>query len=337
MAGPTTIGQKVRDMSFACSMRKVDVVYVAVSRADVRLARCCLASVKHHYPEVPVRLLLGGGTSSSFIREVQRHWAVGVEPIETGNYGWGFVKLEPLFGRRGERFLVLDSDTVATGPVFDLWSDPHARFVVNLETPSDAEIKEVYYDWEKLSKVSPPVQRPDFVFNSGQWFGTAGVLERGDFSPWIEWTFPRRLKHPECFMGGDQGVLNYVINSKVQSDGMRIECVPLMLWPKRGMCGLSSGAIADGRAPALIVHWAGIKRAMHRDMLGHDLLEFYETLYYKRIRWGGVVRKFHQVTDVLIHQWLRMLCLRGSLVKQYKLMPLLSEFRRICSQKRRNP
>ena len=56
--------------------------------------------------------------------ELLKYWNVrAIDLPIKGHHGWGFVKLEALFGPPGERFLVLDSDTVLTGPVLELWND----------------------------------------------------------------------------------------------------------------------------------------------------------------------------------------------------------------------
>ncbi|HTM36226.1 MAG TPA: hypothetical protein VL156_05735, partial [Terriglobales bacterium] len=193
----------------------IDCVYIVASAGDARYTRICVASVRYFYPEIPIRLLVGGRLQRGLAHELQRYWNVGTAHLPTaGDYGWGFVKLEVLYGPPGERFLVLDSDTVFTGPVLNMWKDSCAPFLVDDEKQSEADAKRLYYDWESVRKIDPSAQPPEFVFNSGQWFGTAGVLTRADFAPWLDWTMPRKLRHPELFMPGEQGVLNYLFNRK---------------------------------------------------------------------------------------------------------------------------
>ena len=141
-----------------------------------------------------------------------RNWRVTrdveVANIHPGNWGWGFVKLEPLFGPPGERFLVLDSDTVFVGDALRSWAGSAADFMVDDEQQSEADTHRLYYDWRKIAAIDPGAQPPQFVFNSGQWFGTAGVLTRKDFAILVDWShMPPRLRHPNLFMPGDQGVL----------------------------------------------------------------------------------------------------------------------------------
>jgi hypothetical protein len=174
--------------------------------------------------------------------------------------------------------------------VLDVWSKTDAPFLVDDEKQSDAHTKRLYYDWEKLRAVDRAARPPQFVFNSGQWFGTSGVLTRDDFAPWLDWTMPRRLRYPQHFMPGDQGVLNYVLNQKVALDGLRVERRKILRWPGHGMQGVDVGAVSGKTGPSLVVHWAGMKRARQRDMVGGDLLAFFESAYYKRLPAGAARR-----------------------------------------------
>src|SRR5262249_14605097 len=92
----------------------VDCVYVAASRLDSRYTRIAVASIRYFYPEIPVRLLAGGPIRQKLLKELKHYWDVTLADIPSGDYGWGFVKLEALFGPPGEKFLVLDSDTALT-------------------------------------------------------------------------------------------------------------------------------------------------------------------------------------------------------------------------------
>jgi hypothetical protein len=149
--------------------------------------------------------------------------------------------------------------------------------------------------------IDPFTQPPQFVFNSGQWFGTAGMLTRADFAPWVEWTFPRKLSHPEHFMPGDQGVLNYVFNRKAVLEGLQVERRQIMRWPGHSMEGLDAEAVSRKVAAPRIVHWAGLKKARQRDMMGADLLAFFEKVYYERLPAGEARRFFATYRALLSH------------------------------------
>ena len=131
--------------------------------------------------------------------------------------------------------------------------------------------------------------------------GTAGSLRRSDFDPWLEWTFPRKVRHPECFFQGEQGLLNYVLNQKAICEGLRVECRTFMCWPGDGMQGLDAGAIAARTALPVIVHWAGMKKVRQRDMVGSDVLAYFEDLYFARLPLGNIRRMAAAGLNVLMH------------------------------------
>jgi hypothetical protein len=264
----------------------VDCIYLAACARDARLTRICVASIRYFYPDVPIRLLAGDILQPGLAAELHKYWGVELVDLPVGDYGWGLVKLEPLFGPAGQKFLVLDVDTVFTGRVLDVRAESDAPFFVDDEQLSDADSRRLYYDWDKLRAIDPKVQSALTAFNVGQWFGTAGLVKRDEFDPWVEWTLPRQLHYREYFMGGDQGVMNYVILKKEAFDGLRIDRRTIMRWPGNGMDGLDAESVAKGVAPALVVHWAGMKSIFLRNMVGSDLLRFFEEFYYTRLPAG---------------------------------------------------
>jgi len=278
-----------------------DCIYVAACARDARLTRICVASIRYFYPDVPIRVLAGDILQPGLAEELRRYWDVGLVDLPVGDYGWGMVKLEPLFGPPGQKFLVLDVDTVFTGRILDVRAESDAPFFADDEKLSDADFKRLYYDWTKLEKIDPKVQSARIAFNVGQWFGTAGLVRREDFDPWIEWTMPRQLRYPDDFMGGDQGVINYVILQKEAFEGLRIERHTIMRWPGNGMEGLDVEAVANGTAPPLIVHWAGMKNTFLRNMVGGDLLEFFENFYYTRLPAG----RLRRILALCRHVWIQ--------------------------------
>ncbi len=285
--------------------KQVDCVYIAAFRGDPRLTRICVASVRYFYPDIPLRVLAGSPLLPSLVGELERYWNTRVADLPDAgrDYGSGFVKLEPLFTPPGERFLMLDADTVLAGPVLDLWREGDAPFLVDEEEQPEAEAKRLYFDWDKLSANGLPTPRPTAVFNTGQWFGTGGLLTRDDFAPLVEWSMPRRLRYPKFFMTGDQGIQNYVFNQKMRDGSIPVQLRKIMFWPVWKMDGMNAAALAARTAPAFVVHWAGLKKRRLRDMVRPDMLDFFERYYYQRVPFGSVLRPFRALTDVL-SQWL---------------------------------
>ena len=273
----------------------VHCIYVAASQRDARFTRICVASIRSFYPDIPIRLLAGGPLEPGLGDELARYWNVGIADLTGSEWGWGFIKLEPLFGREGETFLVLDSDTVMTGPLLDVWVAEDALFVVDDEQQSDVDAHRLYYNWREIGGVDPTAAPPRFLFNSGQWFGTAGKLSRRDFEAFIDWSeMPPRHRHPRLFMPGDQGILNYVLNQKAMLGEITVAPHKIMVWPNHGLQGISVQAINDGTAPIRVIHWAGIKASRLGSMAGLDILAHFERIYYERLprgQWKRVCRQ----------------------------------------------
>jgi hypothetical protein len=198
--------------------------------------------------------------------------------------------------------MVLDVDTVFAGRVLEHRAQSDAPFIVDDEDLPDAELKRLYYDWDKLREIDPKVQPARRAFNTGQWFGIAGILRREDFDHWVEWTLPRRLKYPDRFMTGDQGVQNYVMLQKAALAGLRVERRRLMRWPGHSMAGLDADSVADGTAPPVVVHWAGMKAMFLRNMAASDLLRFFERFYYSKLPNA----RLRRLIGVWRHVWINL-------------------------------
>jgi hypothetical protein len=280
----------------------VDCIYLAACARDARLTRICIASIRYFYPEVSLKFLAGDIIQSGLAEEVKRYWDVDLVDLPVGDYGWGLVKLEPLFGPTGQSFMVVDVDTAFTGKVLDLRARSDAPFFVDDEQLSDAKFKGLYYDWDKLRDIDPNVQPATKAFNVGQWFGTAGIIQREEFDQWVEWTLPRTLRYPDMFMGGDQGVCNYVVLQKEAFAGLRIERGTFMRWPGHGMADLSVDRIAGRTAPPLVIHWAGMKAIFLRNMVGGDILQFFERFYYTRLPAG----RLRRIVALWRHVWINV-------------------------------
>ena len=240
---------------------------------------------------------------------MNQFWNVDVASIYPGDYGWGFVKLEALFMDSREPFLILDADTILTGPVaqeldaaFDDADAPD--FIVDDENQSEADTHRLYYDWKKVREINPNAESPAFVFNSGQWAGRSGVLTHADFSPWLEWSFPRRLRYPDRFQNGDQGLFNYVLNQMAQTEKVRVRRLKIMHWPGHGMEAFNLATILKGTAPCRVIHWAGLKSIRLSAMPGSDLLQHFERLYYQRIPVGWILRPWRAATST-VHELIK--------------------------------
>jgi hypothetical protein len=280
--------------------KSIDCIYLAACARDGRLTRICVASIRYFYPYVPIKILAGDILERGLARELQKYWNVGVADLPVADYGSGFVKLEPLFGPPGHRFLVLDVDTVLAGRVLDQRILSNAPFIVDDEDLPDTELKRLYYDWDKLREIDPAVLPARRAFNTGQWFGAAGILRREDFDPWVEWTLPRRLKYPDRFMTGDQGVQNYIMLKKEACGELHLDRRAIMRWPGHSLAELNVASVATGKAPPVVVHWAGMKSMFLRSMAASELLRFFERYYYSKLPAG----RLRHVVGLGRHFWI---------------------------------
>ena len=281
---------------------KVDCIYLGACAWDGRLTRICAASIRYFYPDIPIRVLAGDILEAGLAAELKKYWNVGVADLPRGDFGSGFVKLEPLFGPDGQRFMVVDVDTVFSGKVLEASDNATAPFVMDDESLGEADLKRLYYDWDALQHIDPNAAPAWHAFNTGQWFGTAGVLKRSDFDPWVVWTMPRRLKYPQHFMTGDQGIQNYVMLQRAARDAEFLDRRKLMRWPGHAMDDIDVNGVAARTAPARVVHWAGMKATFLHQMASGDILQFFETYYYSRMPFGGLRRRL----GVWRHAWIHV-------------------------------
>ena len=96
-------------------------------------------------------------------------------------------------------------------------------------------------------------------------------------------------------------MLNYVVLQKEAFEGLKIERKTIMRWPGSSMTDLNVRSVSTGTAPALVIHWAGMKHTLLRKMAGADLLLFFERFYYSRMPAGRIRRAF----AIVHHVWLQ--------------------------------
>lgn len=271
--------------------RIVDKIYIAASKLDGRFTRICVASIRYFYPDIEIDILPGGKLEPGLAKELLRYWSVGVADLPDRDYGWGFVKLEPLFWEKGLRFLILDSDTVITGPVLDAAAHLDGDLIVDDELYDEQRGANIYYDWKRAPALTQPAQPPSFLFNTGQWFGKSGAIGRTEFSTLIDWEHePPMLRNPEIFKNGDQGVLNYVANKLTLEGKLAVTRVPLLCWPGNGLDSITAKEIIERTAPVRVIHWAGMKKTLLSQMVGPEILNLFENYYYSRVKMRSVRR-----------------------------------------------
>lgn len=273
---------------------KIDRIAIAVCRADVHLARICVASVRYWYNDIPIFLVKDGDFSTT---EIEKGWNVTLlnSVPKSRVWGWGFSKFSVFFDETMTgRSLILDADIVVLGHVLEFLQKHPEDVLVHGEhyaNPSGTDVSERYYDWPKLQELDPAFSYPGFCFNGGQLVTRGMRLNPCDFERVVEWQNRPVVRYPDIFKCGDQGVLNYIVAKKWQNQDLSLKAVDFMLWaglPQVREIDLERIRARSGY-PSLL-HWAGPKPTSIGAMQRPDILRFYEGVYYSRVRYGRLKR-----------------------------------------------
>jgi hypothetical protein len=93
--------------------------------------------------------------------------------------------------------------------------------------------------------------------------------------------------------------LNYVLSQKAAIDGPLVEPRQIMRWPGHSMEGLDAETAPKRAGAPRVVHWAGVKKASQRDMIGADLLAYLEEVYYQWLPVGEAGKLLAAYRDAL--------------------------------------
>lgn len=263
----------------------VDKIYVNTYKGDNHWCHVCVASIRFWYPKINITLIKDlnkGDFDTSYLEKCFK-----LNVFETNDtFGWGYGKLEPLFLKKKESFLVLDSDTVIVGDILSLVQDITADFIVDNEMQSISRFNEIYYDKVLVKNITSSFEPLDFSFNSGQWFGTSGIISRREFDSTIEWTCPRKNKYPEILKNGEQGHMNYHFHRLLQLNKIRVQRLNIMKYPLSADYSKVKINFLKNKnsSQKAIVHWAGIKNSLL--MIPENKLVFF-FLKQSRKNFGG--------------------------------------------------
>ncbi len=300
---------------------KITGVFIATHKYDMRFTRICVASIRYWYPVIPIYLIKDRINGDFDTREIETIWNVKIFETQRKHFGWGFSKLEPLFIKGRKRYLILDSDIVFVGRVLDYLDGFEGDFTVQLERQPDPEVKRLYFSVEEMRRWDPDFVYPHYTFNSGQIVATGGLIRREDFEELVNWnTLPVSRKHPEVFtMGGDQGVLNYLLLKKAAADQLTISRVPFMKYYEEELETIDLKLLTDASPYPFLIHWAGRKKRRLRKMLRSDILLHFETMYYAKVPLGSLKKRTRIVADFMTRNW------RLFKIRARKLWPALTQ------------
>ena len=282
-------------------------VYVNTHRYDYTLTCICVASVRYWYPDIEIYLIKDYGRGDFNTSLLQQQWNVKIYSTIKRRFGWGYGKLEPLFSQSPQSFLVLDSDTVLTGPVLDQAQQCSDPFLVDDEVKTVKRFNEIYYNLDKTEILMKGFKYPGYSFNSGQWFGTTGYITKEDFAAFIEWSEPPASKYLDIIFKGDQSVLNFVMHLKEQKGKLTVSRKKIMIWPAENNADfIDLKKIKHRKATyPYILHWAGMKFNKINCYTRADILQFYQSFFYMNISSNQQLKEKMRINYLPLEKWLR--------------------------------
>jgi hypothetical protein len=285
---------------------RIEAIYVAGWRGDLRFTQCCVASIRRWYPTIEICLIKDEIAGEYDTTTLERRFNVRLFDAPRKVFGWGISKLEPLFLPERRRILVLDSDVVFAGAVLDKLEKASEDFVVVQENHTPDAIKKDYFDPEVIQRLYPGYRFPGWVSNTGQFVATTGILRREDFRPFsmaaplvlskggvgkngkmeLPVTVRTARELESGFPYGEQGLLNFVLHSKVQLGLITLRRMSFMRWPP-GMRPeeIDVRRLASGPGYPLILHWAGAKAEAFDGLPLRDVLAYFEARYHQHAPW----------------------------------------------------
>ncbi len=275
---------------------KIDIIYIPCYRRDFRLTRICVASIRHWYPHIPIVLVKDLMMRDFDTSEIEKHFNVQVYPQKARLYGWGFSKFEVFFEEEKKRFLMLDSDIVLAGPILDELEKYDEDWIVHDEKFTQEDLLRYYFDPEKIKKLDPDFNFPNFTFNTGQLIGWTGVLKREEFSRFIEWKEPRIQLYREAFtFGGEQPLLNYLLMKKMDKKEISLRRLFFMREGQHAdTAEVTIERLEKKEGYPFIIHWHDKKPKVFLPSMKliprNDILKYFEDKYYRGVGVGALLQ-----------------------------------------------
>ena len=286
-------------------MNPITRIYVAGYRYDAEFTRCCVASIREWHPNIPIFLIKDRFYGDYYTKDIERYWNVQIYDVGEKVFGWGFSKLEPLFENTLERFLVLDSDIIVLGDIVSRLEKYDGEFIVRGHESDGTFQAEQYFDPKALAVLDEDYLHKGIGFNTGQWVGTSGIFDRHDFEHLVDFTNPPKLRHPEFFQLGEQGLLNYFLFKQQNLGRITISSVPFM---ETGTNPVVDQILVIDRHlifdQTLVLHWAGCRGKTPEDSPNGHLFSFFANRFNEKVPWG-YLRRWVRDSRALILQYLK--------------------------------
>lgn len=266
---------------------KISRIYVSTCLRDYPLTQCCVASIRHWYPKIPILLIKDDIENTYDTSELEKAWDVAVFPTKRQSFGLGWGKVEALSALPSQRALIIDSDIVFTGSILEPLERFEEDFVVVEENHPTASIEAYYFSLPLLKQIDPEFHFPGFVFNAGQIVATTGVLTWNDFSPFLREEVTPQILRPDIFPAGDQSLINYLLLKKMTQGLASLRRHPFMHWGNSSTFKRISLLRMLWRSPYnYLVHWAGPKSTDLGQIPQAYLLKFFFLKYHLRVPGG---------------------------------------------------
>lgn len=286
-------------------------ITVSCYRGDLPLLKGCLASIRENLPAcLPICLIAHGAFPTSELEKLYRVTVLDegqVDPkLRAASYGYGVTKMIAFWHSPFRWFLHIDSDAVCWGDFtqglpwaeFDLiYNEPHEIITNHIQTTQ-------YFDPEMIFPALPafPWQGQPF-FNTGVFTARRGIFDLDEYLGLLRF----QERHPQSFLCGDQGILNYLAFRHITAGRLHVRS-----WPFQAVVPVvrheelaARFTFANGR-PVIrerdrrLIHWAGpkpylIERHPYVEPMVHYRLEH---LRRSRSKWrflGRVALAFEEL------------------------------------------
>lgn len=281
-------------------MRKIDSILIGTYSGDSWVTRICIASIRYWYPNIEINIYKDIAKGDFPTSDMEKYWNIGVKKLERDSFGSPYSKIFVNFLQDNKRILLLDSDIVFAGPVLDVISDTTADFVVSGEfgvDPNSDWFKRTYYDYRKIKLSHPNFRFPGYSFNGGQIILTTGVLGKENFLPFVNLESRPITRDSSIFPLNEQSIYNFLLPSLAQAGRLTLDARKFMIW---GNDDVDYGKILeaiqshDNKFPVLI-HWAGTMGKTVGSTPGHEILDFFQSIYFSRLRFGKQRRQWQNL------------------------------------------
>jgi hypothetical protein len=237
-------------------------------QGDYPFVTGCCASIRAYQKDVPICLIADGAFAADDLKAqygVTVLYPDDVNPRLRVSCGYGLTKMIAFWHSPFERFMHIDSDTIWWGDIlrglpwrdYDfIYNEPHEIITPEIQ-------KSQYFDPDKLFGHVPEFPwKGKPYFNTGCFVARRGILDLDEYLRLLELQQEQR----DIFISGEQGILNYMIFSRVARGE-----ITALSWPLQAVVPVIADRDLRSRfqfrqgQPVLndsdrrVIHWAGPK------------------------------------------------------------------------------